>query len=110
MCSKVSFALLVIVGLTAAQPKPKPKPPPTRCADVLLYDTFGDGWSSNVVFRAGQTATYQLLDKFDSHGAFPSDQQNCSTRVLQFCDENESYQFSVGIVNGTMNDQVDNGR
>jgi len=106
MYSQIAFAFLVIVGLTAAQPKPKPKPPPpARCADVLLYDTFGDGWNSNVVFQAGQTATYQLLDKFDSNGAFPSDQLNCSTRVLQFCDEKESYEFSVHTVNvnGTTN-------
>jgi len=110
MYSQIAFVFLAIVGLTAAQPpKPKPKPPPhpPRCADVLLYDTFGDGWSSNVVFQAGHNVTYQLLDKFDSfNGTFPSDQQNCSTRVLHFCNDKEFYEFSVDAFNGTTNDPI----
>ena len=77
------------------KPKPKPKPRPTRCADVLLYDTFGDSWGSDVVFQAGQE-TFQFLDVHDSAGSpFPSDQNNCSYRVLQFCDSKEYYNFTV---------------
>jgi len=106
MFSKCAVVLLAIVGVVSAQvealkPKPKPPPPP-RCADVLLYDTYGDGWNADVVFQAGEV-TYQLLDAFDSNGdAFPSDQQNCSTRVLKFCNPAEKYEFSVDTVNNTI--------
>ena len=43
------FALLL--SRTNAQPKPKPKgrpEPDMWCAEVLMYDLFGDGWGENV--------------------------------------------------------------
>ena len=102
LSSKLTLIFFFIATGLAVSIKPKPKPL-VRCADVLLYDTFGDGWGSGIVFQAGKNVTYQLLDKFDSKEAsasFPLDQLNCSTRVLQFCNLEENYEFFVDSVNG----------
>lgn len=72
--------------------KPAPKPV-ASCVDVLLYDTYGDGWGLDT-FLQYNNESYALLSDWQA-GVPISNGSQCSTRVHRFCSDDSKFSFRL---------------
>lgn len=82
----LAVALTTLKSCVMAKPAPK-----EYCADVLMYDTFGDGWGLDTVLHVNNE-TYNLISDWEA-GMPLSNGSQCSTRVHRFCSEDGKFTF-----------------